>query len=290
MDYLNYGKQVQQRPQPQQKPQQKLQSKVELTMDDFNFGNLSAPENKNEVVKVQSPLGNSVETVIPPSPPKSQPKRPAVRKDEIVSLFPTPLLISSYPNDFGKELEWMKSRECKDAYQNNDRDFPGSLNKQSKDSFILDNPEMVNIRKFIEIKLSSYVIDILGSSDQLLITQSWLNFNGHNQALHEHIHPNSIVSGVWYPQIDTKMPPIKFSKNQQSQWQLSTEKYNSFNGMVCMFPMNKGELIIFPSWIRHSVPINTKNSDRISLSFNTWAKGSLGTKDDLTYLPLDRCV
>ena len=60
--------------------------------------------------------------------------------------------------------------------------------------------------------------------------------------------------------------------------------------MVCMFPMNKGELIIFPSWIRHSVPINTKNSDRISLSFNTWAKGSLGTKDDLTYLPLDRCV
>ena len=39
-----------------------------------------------------------------------------------------------------------------------------------------------------------------------------------------------------------------------------------------------------------SVPVNPSDEERISLSFNTWAKGNLGNEKHLTYLPLDRCV
>ena len=57
-----------------------------------------------------------------------------------------------------------------------------------------------------------------------------------------------------------------------------------------MLPMKRGELILFPSNLSHSVPINQSDEERISLSFNTWPKGNMGDIKSLTYLPLDRCV
>jgi len=57
-----------------------------------------------------------------------------------------------------------------------------------------------------------------------------------------------------------------------------------------MLPMKRGELILFPSNLTHSVPLNQFEEERISLSFNTWPKGNMGDINSLTYLPLDRCV
>jgi len=86
------------------------------------------------------------------------------------------------------------------------------------------------------------------------------------------------------------MPPIQFRSRTQRDVSLQTEQYNTFNSATFMLPMKKGELILFQSNLEHSVPTNQSDEERISLSFNTWAKGNLGNKKDLTYLPLDRCV
>ena len=124
----------------------------------------------------------------------------------------------------------------------------------------------------------------------MVITQSWLNKNKKGESHHEHQHPNSMVSGVWYPQIHESLPPIQFRHKGQRDISLQTEKYNTFNSATFMLPMKKGELILFPSNLTHSVPPNQSDEERISLSFNTWPKGNLGDVKSLTYLPLDRCV
>ena len=54
-----------------------------------------------------------------------------------------------------------------------------------------------------------------------------------------------------------------------------------------MIPLKKGDLILFPSNLSHSVPANQSDEERISLSFNTWCTGSLGDIRSLTYLPLE---
>ena len=36
----------------------------------------------------------------------------------------------------------------------------------------------------------------------MVITQSWFNRNHKGMQHHEHMHRNSIISGVWYPQIN----------------------------------------------------------------------------------------
>ena len=207
--------------------------------------------------------------------------------DGLVQLFPIPVLICPYSVDYTKELEWI----CKQEYKkNNDNRWGSIINRQSEDTFILDKPEMSRVKQFIEAKLNEYVINIMGSDSEMVITQSWLNKSGKGESHHEHRHPNSMISGVWYPQIHEKLPPIQFTNIHQRDVELSIKNYNKFNSQNCLFPMKRGELILFPSNLYHSVPVNKSDEERISLSFNTWCKGSIGKKETLTYLPLERCV
>ena len=203
------------------------------------------------------------------------------QNDELISLFPIPLLVCAYQWDYSEELKWIRSveswRENKDSY-----------NRQSTDTFILDHPELKKIRTFIETKLNAFVSQTLGSEDKLAITQSWLNKNEKGESHHEHVHPNSMISGVWYPVIHDKLPPIQFRNRAQRDVELSTERYNTFNSATFMLPLNPGELILFPSNLTHSVQPNPFDEERISLSFNTWVKGNIGKIASLTYLPFDR--
>ena len=205
-------------------------------------------------------------------------------KDEVMGLFPIPLMICSYPFNYSKELEWIKKQECKrkNTHQS------GLGNHQSTDTFILDNLELKRIKTFILTKLNIYVNQIHGSKQKLVVTQSWLNKAGKGESHHDHVHPNSLVSGVWYPVIHEKLPPIEFSNKRSSDFRLSTEKWNTFNSATFMLPLKPGELILFPSSQPHSVPPNQSEEERISLSFNTWPKGDLGDVESLTYLPLNK--
>ena len=206
-------------------------------------------------------------------------------QDQILSLFPTPVMICSYPFDYSKELEWINKQECN---KDNRNTTSGMGNRQSDDTFILDSVELRRVKTFIETKLNNYMSSIYGSKAKLVITQSWLNKAGKGASHHEHKHPNSIVSGVWYPAIHEKLPPIQFSAPHPREVSLKVSKFNTFNSATFMLPMKCGELILFPSHLTHSVPSNESDEERISLSFNTWSAGSLGDIDNLTYLPINR--
>ena len=205
-------------------------------------------------------------------------------KDEIIQLFPVPVLVCPYTRDYSKELEWIKNLEYKESGKKGISHY----NRQSEETFVLDKPELKKIRTFIDTKLNQFVSKVYGSNQKLVITQSWVNRNGKGESHHEHVHPNSIVSGVWYPQINEKLPPIEFRNKSQRDVSLAVERYNSFSSAMFMLPMKAGELILFTSNLPHAVPHNPYDEERISLSFNTWAKGNMGDITSLTYLPFDR--
>ncbi len=236
-----------------------LNHKAQLTKEDFKSENL---------------------TNTPPSPSPTP-------NNELIQLFSVPVLVCPYTNDYSSELEWIKKQKYR--VKDSARESRG-LNHQSQDTFLLDKPELSRIRAFIEEKLDEYVTNIMGATNKVVITQSWLNKNAKNQWHHEHVHPNSMVSGVWYPLINEKSPPIKFKRSDYSVTSFDIKEFNNFNSATYMLPLRKGELILFPSNLEHMVPPNQSDEERISLSFNTWSKGDRGDIESLTYLPLDRCV
>ena len=59
-----------------------------------------------------------------------------------------------------------------------------------------------------------------------------------------------------------------------------------FNSGERVLPVKALDLILFPSWIEHSVKSNQGNQDRISISFNVFARGIFGDVNKLTELHL----
>jgi len=203
-------------------------------------------------------------------------------KEELLQIFPKPVLITPYEKPISKELEFIRTLEWVSQKANG--------NFKSKDSYILKNEQLKDIKNFIVETVDKYCEKILNTKQRLVITQSWFNKNPTGSKHHEHVHPNSIISGVMYFQIDQTLPPIQFSKSNQEGVKLDPIKYNVLNSDTFLLPCKPGELLLFPSNLRHSVPINTGMPDRISLSFNTFSIDVLGSEDSLTRLDIRRLM
>ena len=203
-------------------------------------------------------------------------------KEELLQLFPTPLLIVPYEQSIDEELAYLKTISYREQQVNN--------NYRSDDSYLLRNEEFKNIKTFLKEAVDNFTKNVFNSKQRLVITQCWANRNPKGSRHHEHVHPNSIVSGVMYFQINEKSPPISFSKSIQDGMKLDPIKYNHINSESFMLPCKAGELILFPSSLKHSVPTNQGEEDRISVSFNTFSIDTLGSEQALTHLDIRRLM
>ena len=199
-------------------------------------------------------------------------------KEELLQLFPTPLLIVPYEESIDEELAYLKTISYREQQQNG--------NYRSDDSYLLRNEELKNIKNFLGEAVDKFTKNVIQSKQRLVITQCWANRNPKGSKHHEHVHPNSIISGVMYFQINEKLPPIKFEKTNKDGMKLDPEKYNHVNSESFMLPCKPGELILFPSSLKHSVPINQGEEDRISISFNTFCIAAIGSEQSLTHLDI----
>lgn len=192
---------------------------------------------------------------------------------KLLEIFPYPLLVSEYNQSLNKEIDYLNNLN----YENN-----GDNNSyKSIDTYVLKDINFKNINNFILSSIDNYR-NLLKIEQEIYITQSWINKNPINSKHHEHIHPNSIVSGVFYFKLNKNHPPIQFSKTQFDMLKLSYKEWNKYNCETYFPEISTGSLILFPSNLRHSVSLNKLNETRISLSFNTFSKDKLGSKKDLT--------
>lgn len=198
-------------------------------------------------------------------------------------LFPQLVIASCIDRDLStEELNFVD--QCSNDVRRN------TYNLQSNNTSVLSAPEMASIREFIDHNLKLYVKNIIMPADpiNLYITQSWLNYTPPNGAHHKHFHANSIVSGVFYINVLDGEDKIKFHKEPVPQMKISTYAPTLYNSEMCDITVESGTLLLFNSLLNHSVDaISPDRIDtRISLSFNTFVKGIMGSERELTLLEL----
>ena len=193
----------------------------------------------------------------------------------IARLFSTPVFKSPETYKFNKsELEFIdKQRENAIINQ--------SGNLFSKNNYVLESPELKNLKEFCNNNLFIFFYDSfkVKKDIEIYITQSWINFNQKNTSHHRHKHVNSIISSVIF--IKGEMCPITFYNSERNLFGnlLSFEDFtapNENNNSRVYFNNQNGKLFLFPSTLMHSVERNNSDVERISLSFNTFIKGQLG--------------
>ena len=203
-------------------------------------------------------------------------------KDELLQIFPTPVLITKYDDDISEETKYVENLEY--ISQKDNKNF------KSKDSYLMKHEPLKKIKNFCGESLTKYTEKVLNSKQRLVITQCWTNRNPPGAKHHEHVHPNSMVSGVFFFRIGSKLPPISFAKTNQHGLKLDPVKYNSVNAESFLLPCVPGELLLFPSNLKHSVPINQSEETRYSMSFNTFCIDVLGSENSLTHLDIRKVM
>tara|TARA_R100001126_G_scaffold74299_1_gene43667 strand:+ start:712 stop:1338 length:627 start_codon:yes stop_codon:yes gene_type:complete len=203
-------------------------------------------------------------------------------KPIIHSIFPIPIYTTKMNRGFTKqELQFVKKQK-KHCINNK-----GNIN--TKDNYILNRKQFKNIKKFLDKCCKDYLDTIICPKNnvELYITQSWLNYTEANQYHHRHEHPNSVVSGVLYFDSDIKNDKILFTSGkgyQQIKPEIDNTKWNLWNSGTWFFSVETGNLFMFPSSTTHQVESKKGTNTRISLAFNTFYKGTVGSNSELTEL------
>ena len=204
--------------------------------------------------------------------------------EAIHGVFPCPVYIVKRDFNLSPKEEKEIRKIIKEGMYKN------TGNSSSNNSYIF-NGKLKKLKQFCEQQLKKYVEQVIVPREELdfYITQSWLNITKPGEHHHEHSHANSIISGVFYisTEEDDKItfsdPNIKLKGLIKFEF----EEFNPFNSTTWFFPSVTNELILFPSWMNHKVEVNEKaTTDRISISFNTFVKGTVGRREVKTELIL----
>ena len=203
-------------------------------------------------------------------------------KREIMGILPIPV----YKTERELNISESESEEIKSIIEEGVHDRLGNL--RSDNSYIFDN-KLKKIKEFCDQHIKIYAKEIIDPKKELnfYITQSWLNITKPGGSHFRHWHPNSIISGVFYVSTVEDDTICFFNKSKTFEMLQIESNVNAYNTHVWGVSVKNNALILFPSWLEHSVERNEKaSSDRISISFNVFMKGTIGSENNLNELIL----
>lgn len=204
-----------------------------------------------------------------------------MKEPHIELIFPTPIMLCDLDRSFtDQELVAV------DKHRN-----LASLNvgnQRSNNSYILEEPEFKELKQVCLDAANQYMQRIYKPKYPVgvRITQSWVNWTEPNGFHHVHTHTNSFINGTLYIRTNPAEDKIKFLTSGYSMINLETDHYDKCNSIAWDFPVNAGQIILFPSNLKHMVDTVTSKETRISLSFNTFLTGTIGDANLLTELKL----
>ena len=202
---------------------------------------------------------------------------------KIYQLFPEPVCTCSLERKLTQEELKIINEYQKETYKNDG-------NITSNNNYVLENKTLKNLKKDLHTKVMEYFAQVICTDNPITpyITQSWLNYTKSDQFHHQHNHQNSYISGVFYISADKEVDSITFYKpNVEDRIKLHVIKHNPFNSTTLRFPVETGNVFLFPSRLIHGVDRKKGTNTRISLSFNVFFKGTIGHNRSLTELVLE---
>jgi uncharacterized protein (TIGR02466 family) len=106
--------------------------------------------------------------------------------------------------------------------------------------------------------------------DAFEVTGCWATVLAEGAAHKAHSHPNNFLSGVYYVRVDAGADRINFHdpRRQAGVIRPPVVELTAENTDQVVVRVRSGTLLIFPSWLEHSVDANPNKAERISVSFN----------------------
>ena len=105
---------------------------------------------------------------------------------------------------------------------------------------------------------------------RILVTGCWININAPGATHGIHSHPNNFLSGIYYLKVPPGADTVNFCdpRHQTSILRPPVTELTADNADQIVIKVDDGTLLLFASWLAHSVDANQSDERRITLSFN----------------------
>jgi uncharacterized protein (TIGR02466 family) len=154
-----------------------------------------------------------------------------------------------------------------------DNDFPGYTSYASLDDLRWRFPIFEDLVKLLDKHVAAFAEDLQFDLDgkKIKLNAMWINILPEGGIHTSHIHPHSIISGTTYVEVPEGASSIKFEDPRHSMMMAAptrlAEAREEMRSFVYIEP-EVGDVLLWESWLRHEVPMNMVEDDRISVSFN----------------------
>jgi uncharacterized protein (TIGR02466 family) len=200
---------------------------------------------------------------------------------QISSLFVTRLYHARL-SEFGKPID---PEELEDACLGTAEDdeagqdwceangFPGYTSYASLTDLPWRNPLFKELVKVLDKHVAAFVEDLQFDLDgrKIKLEDIWINILPQGGIHTSHIHPHSVISGTTYVAMPQGASALKLEDPRSQMMMASPTRIKNARDEMRQFiyvQPQVGDVLLWESWLRHEVPMNMAEDDRISVSFN----------------------
>jgi uncharacterized protein (TIGR02466 family) len=190
-----------------------------------------------------------------------------VRKTDLVTLFPTfvwrtRLAPETYLPINQRLRGFLESLVAAEVVE------PGS--KFQTEQTLHRRPEMTELVEFVNGAVDSVLDFLKVRHEGFSITGCWANIGAPGSPHKMHSHPNNFLSAVYYVAAPQGGNSITFHDPRPQPAIIAPPHLEmvAANAGKADLKVEEGDLVVFPAWLFHSVPLNRGRSNRISIAFN----------------------
>ena len=201
---------------------------------------------------------------------------------DITSLFVTRLYRAEVNDLAKKAVDYAELKMSCEAIAEDDEagqdwcekhGYPGYTSYASLNDLPWRFPIFADLEKALDKHVAAFVKD-LGfdlQGKKLKCGSFWINILPEGGMHASHIHPHSVISGTTYVAMPKGTSALKLEDPRLPMMMAAPLRNKKAPQELQSFVYVKpevGEVLLWESWLRHEVPMNMAEEERISVSFN----------------------
>ncbi|WP_305967592.1 MULTISPECIES: 2OG-Fe(II) oxygenase family protein [unclassified Mameliella] len=151
--------------------------------------------------------------------------------------------------------------------------YPGYTSYASLTDLPWRFPVFSDLVKVLDKHVAAFAEDLefdLGDKS-LVLEDIWINILPEGGTHSSHIHPHSVISGTTYVAMPEGASALKLEDPRLAMMMAAPTRKKGcreeLRSFVYVAPQ-VGDVLLWESWLRHEVPLNMAEENRVSVSFN----------------------
>ncbi|MDA7430379.1 2OG-Fe(II) oxygenase family protein [Primorskyibacter aestuariivivens] len=151
--------------------------------------------------------------------------------------------------------------------------YPGYTSYASLTDLPWRFPIFSDLVKVLDAHVAAFAEDLEFDLDgrNLVLEDIWINILPEGGMHSSHLHPHSVISGTTYVSMPEGTSALKLEDPRSARMMAAPPRRKGCREELKAFVYQTptvGDVLLWESWLRHEVPMNMAEDERVSVSFN----------------------